>query len=210
MHWAWLLESWAWTCMPWLEGRLWITRYPWNVLASRRTALYPSSSDFVVGLVIMCLGSGRVHSASRNVAGQCALSATGVVLLVKLNPSLSMTRKGKGPKGPLGRAPPKGPSSVPPTTSSRPHVVPPRGGPPGAGVGDPPPPTPPAAAQPSEDMVKALLLLQNVMTKEDFSKYEKLVLPPPKKEGKKKLREGGALASVSKGRELEKTGSNAS
>ena len=32
-------------------------------------------------------------------------------------------KKGKGPKGPLGRAPPKGPSSVPPTTSSRPHVV---------------------------------------------------------------------------------------
>ena len=99
-------------------------------------------------------------------------------------------KKGKGPKGPLGRAPPKGPSSVPPTTSSRPHVVPPRGGPPGAGVGDPPPPTPPATAQSSEDMVKALLLLQNVMSKEDFSKYEKLVLPPPpKKEEKKKLRE---------------------
>ena len=33
-------------------------------------------------------------------------------------------KKGKGPKGPLGRAPPKGPSSVPPTTSSGPHVVP--------------------------------------------------------------------------------------
>ena len=99
-------------------------------------------------------------------------------------------KKGKGPKGPLGRAPPKGPSSVPPTTSSKPHVVPPRGGgPPGAGVGDPPPPTPPATAQPSEEMVKALLLLQNVMSKEDFSKYEKLVLPPPKKEEKKTLRE---------------------
>ena len=99
-------------------------------------------------------------------------------------------KKGKGPKGPLGRAPPRGPSSVPPTTSSKPHVVPPRGsGPPGAGVGDPPPPTPPAAAPPSEEMVKALLLLQNVMSKEDFSKYEKLVLPPPKKEEKKTLRE---------------------
>ena len=99
-------------------------------------------------------------------------------------------KKGKGPRGPLGRAPPKGPSSVPPTTSSKPHVVPPRGsGPPGAGVGDPPPPSPPAAAPPSEEMVKALLLLQNVMSKEDFSKYEKLVLPPPKKEEKKTLRE---------------------
>ena len=80
MHWAWLLESWVWICMPWLEGRLWITRYPWNVLALRRTALYPSSPGFVVGLVIMCPGSGRVHSASRSVAGQCVLSATGVVL----------------------------------------------------------------------------------------------------------------------------------
>ena len=99
-------------------------------------------------------------------------------------------KKGKGPRGPLGRAPPKGPSSVPPTMSSKPHVVPPRGsGPPGAGVGDPPPPSPPAAAPPSEEMVKALLLLQNVMSKEDFSKYEKLVLPPPKKEEKKTLRE---------------------
>ena len=39
-------------------------------------------------------------------------------------------------------------------------------------MADPPPPSPPAVAQPSEDMVKALLLLQNVMTKEDFSKYE--------------------------------------
>ena len=99
-------------------------------------------------------------------------------------------KKVKGPKGPLGRAPPKGPSSVPPTMSSKPHVVPPRGsGPPGAGVGEPPPPTPPAASPPSEEMVKALLLLQNVMSKEDFSKYEKLVLPPPKKEEKKTLRE---------------------
>ena len=140
--------------------------------------------------MIMCLGSGRVQFASRNVAGQCALSATGVVLLVKLTPIPVSDKKGKSPKGPLGRAPPKGPSSVPPTTSSRPHVVPPRGGgPPGAGVGDPPPPSPPAVAQPSEEMVKALLLLQNVMSKEDFSKYEKLVLPPPKKEEKKTLRE---------------------
>ena len=43
-------------------------------------------------------------------------------------------KKGKGSKGPLGRAPPKGPSSVPLTVSERPHVVPPRGAPPGAGV----------------------------------------------------------------------------
>ena len=95
-------------------------------------------------------------------------------------------KKGKGPKGLLGRAPPKGPSSVPPTTSNRPHVVPPRGGPPGAGVGDPPLPIPPDATKSSEDMVKALKLLQNVMTKEDFSKYEKMVMPPPPKKRKRK------------------------
>ena len=46
------------------------------------------------------------------------------------DPILFNDKKGKGPKGPLGRAPPKGPSSVLPTTSSRPHVVPQRGGPP--------------------------------------------------------------------------------
>ena len=50
-------------------------------------------------------------------------------------------KKGKGPKGPLGRAPPKGPSSVPPTISDRPHVVPPRGAPLGAGVRSAPSPT---------------------------------------------------------------------
>ena len=56
--------------------------------------------------------------------------------------ALGNDKKGKGPKGPLGRAPPRGPSSVPPTTSTRPHVVPPRWTPPGAGVGKSPPPTP--------------------------------------------------------------------
>ena len=57
-------------------------------------------------------------------------------------------------------------------------------------MGDPPHPIPPDVIKPSEDMVKALKLLQNVMTKEDFSKYEKMVMPlPPKNEEKKKLRE---------------------
>ena len=65
-------------------------------------------------------------------------------------------------------------------------MVPPRGSPPGAGVGDPPPPTPPVGTQSSEDMVKALMLLQNVMTKEDFSKYEKLVLPLLQRKKKRK------------------------
>ena len=43
----------------------------------------------------------------------------------------SNDKEGKGLKGPLGRAPPKGLGCVPPTSSNRPHVVPPRGGPPG-------------------------------------------------------------------------------
>ena len=65
----------------------------------------------------------------------------------------------------MGRAPPKGHSSVPLTISNRPHMVPPRG-PPGARVGDPSLPIPPDATKSSEDMVKAVKLLQNVMTKE--------------------------------------------
>ena len=81
-------------------------------------------------------------------------------------------------KGPLGRDPPPGPSSVPPTTRE-PRVVPPRG-PPGAGVG-----TPPRNADsdvPPGELLGALKLLQTVMSAEDFSKYEKLVAPPSKEE----------------------------
>ena len=79
---------------------------------------------------------------------------------------------------------------MPPTTSSRPHVVPPRGAPPGVGVGNSALLTPLDVDKSAEDMVKTLTLVQDVMTKEDFSKYEKMVmLPPPKREEKKKLRE---------------------
>ena len=54
-------------------------------------------------------------------------------------------------------------------------------------------------------MVKALKLLQNVMTKEDFSKYEKMVLPPPpKKEEKKKLREEELWRKCEKEESLKK------
>ena len=113
--------------------------------------------------MITCLGSGRVQIASRSVAGQCEPNATGVVHLVMLTLLLGMTKKGKLTKGPVGRAPPKGPSSLPLTTSNRPHVVLPRGSPPGAGVGDPPPPIALDAIKSTEDMVKALKLLQNVM-----------------------------------------------
>ena len=49
------------------------------------------------------------------------------------------------------------------------------------------------------------MLLQNVMTKEDFSKYEKMVLPPPpKKEEKKKLREEELWRQCQKEESLKK------
>ena len=99
---------------------------------------------------------------------------------------------------------------MPPTTSNRPHVVPPRGGPPGSGVGDPPPPIPPDVAKSSEDLVKALKLLKTVMTKEDFSKYEKVVMPLLQRKRKEKTQGRGALAPMPKGRKLEKASSDAS
>ena len=57
--------------------------------------------------------------------------------------------------------------------------MPPRG-PPGAGVGTPPAATGSPVA--SGDLLEALKLLQTVMSAEDFSKYEKMVLPPSKEE----------------------------
>ena len=102
---------------------------------------------------------------------------------------LSAELKGNGKAdvavGPLGRKPPQTASNVPPTTR-RPQVVPPRG-PPGAGVGSPPTPESPPPPQ-SEELVKALQLLQGVKTPEDFSKYEKKLVPPKQQE-RVKLRE---------------------
>ena len=96
-----------------------------------------------------------------------------------------VSSKGKGngkgdiAVGPLGRKPPPTAGNVPPTTR-KPQVVPPRG-PPGAGVRSPPTPeTPPLP--PSEDLVKALQLLQSGLTPEDFSKYEKKLVPPKQQE----------------------------
>ena len=57
--------------------------------------------------------------------------------------------------------------------------MPPRG-PPGAGLGTPPLAADSLAA--SDDLVRALELLQAVMSAEDFSKYEKMVLPPSREE----------------------------
>ena len=108
----------------------------------------------------MCLDSGRVRNASRNVRNN--------------NNSAPWNGKmGKGPKGPSGRDPPAVPGSVPPTVSDkRPHVVPPCGGPPGAGVKASPSTTPhDGESMPFEDMLKALKLLQSVMTEEDLSKF---------------------------------------
>ena len=69
--------------------------------------------------------------------------------------------------------------NVPPMTRKQ-QIVPPRG-PHGAGDGGPPTPeTPPLP--PSEELVKALQLLQSVLTPEDFSKYEKKLVPPKQQE----------------------------
>ena len=54
-------------------------------------------------------------------------------------------------------------------------------------------------------MVKALKLLQDVTTKEDFAKHEKMVmLPPPKKEERKKLREEELWRQCQKEENLKK------
>ena len=99
--------------------------------------------------------------------------------------------QGDGAFGPLGRKPPPTAGNVPPKTR-KPQVVLPRG-PPGAGVGCPPtletPPSPP-----SEELVKALQL-QSVLTPEDFSKYEKKLVPPKQQE-RDKLRERELLEAV--------------
>ena len=112
---------------------------------------------------------------------------------------LPVSSKGKGngkgdvvAVGPLGRKPPRTAGNLLPTTR-RPQVVPPRG-PPGAGVGSPPTPeTPPLP--PSDELVKALQLLQSVLTPEDFSKYEKKLVPPKQQE-RVKLRERELLEAV--------------
>ena len=57
-------------------------------------------SSYLVGLVTMCLGSGRVQIVSRSVAGQCESSATSAVHLVMLTLSLGITKKGKVLKAP--------------------------------------------------------------------------------------------------------------
>ena len=119
---------------------------------------------------------------------------------------LPVSAKGKGngkadvAVGPLGRKPPQTAGNVPPTTR-RPQIVPPRG-PPGAGVGSPPTPESPPSP-PSEELVKALQLLQGVLTPEDFSKYEKKLVPPKQQE-RVKLRERELLEAVERQANYEK------
>ena len=119
---------------------------------------------------------------------------------------LPVSSKGKGNEkgdiavGPLGRKPPPTAGNVPSTTR-RPQVVPPRG-PPGAGVGSPPTPESPPSP-PSEELVKALQLLQSALTPEDFSKYEKKLVPPKQQE-RVKLRERELLEAVERQANYEK------
>ena len=108
--------------------------------------------------------------------------------------------KGDIAVGPLGRKPPPTAGHVPPTTR-RPQVVPPRV-PPGAGVGSPPTPESPPSP-PSEELVKALQLLQSVLTPEDFSKYEKKLVPPKQQE-RVKLRERELLEADERQANYEK------
>ena len=127
----------------------------------------------------------------RHVAGQCVLPSSS---------KGSEKGKGDGKFGPLGRKPPPVAGQVPPTTR-KPQVVPPRG-PPGAGVGSPPAPeTPPSP--PSEELVKALQLLQSVLSPEDFSKFEKKLVPPKKQE-RVELREREPLEAVERQANYEK------
>ena len=68
-----------------------------------------------------------------------------------------------------------------------------------------PSPIPRDVNKPTEDTAKALKLLQSVMTKEDFSKYEKMVMPPhPKREERVKLREEELLERCEKEESLKK------
>ena len=119
---------------------------------------------------------------------------------------LPVSAKGKGngkvdvAVGPLGRKPPQTAGTVPPTTR-RPQVVHPRG-PRGAGVGSPPTPESPPSP-PSEELVNALQLLQSVLTLEDFSKYEKKLVPPKQQE-RVKLRERELLEAVERQANYEK------
>ena len=141
-------------------------------------AQFTFTFDLEEEVVMMCLGSGRVHIALLHDAGQCVSGATGVERQGMICPSLL---KGKGmgkltlPLDHLGgnRRKLQG-MCRPQHVGHKSCLLEVR---PGAGVGSPPSPESPPSP-PSEELVKALQLLQGVLTPEDFSKYEKKLVPP--------------------------------
>ena len=150
-----------------------------------------------------CLGSGRVHSASRRVAGQCVKGATGVVRQGRICLSLPKgKRKGMG-KGMLqlghwvGNRHRLRETCRPRLVNRKLCLLEVRLEP---GLVAPQllPPSPP-----SEELVKALQLLQSVLTPEDFSKYEKKLVPPKQQE-RVKLRERELLEAVERQANYEK------
>ena len=65
------------------EGKGWILTPRSTLLASLRTALCICTLDFAEGPQNMCLDSGRVSVAVRNVAGQCVNGVSSVVNLAR-------------------------------------------------------------------------------------------------------------------------------
>ena len=118
-----------------------------------------------------------MENALRRGVGQCGEIATGAERLDRttlLLPLLGMLVRIKGGTEALLESDPlPGPNNVPPTVRE-PRVVPPPRGPPGAGVGTPPA-APGSPVAPGD-------LLEVLMSAEDFSKYEKMVLPPSREE----------------------------
>ena len=131
-------------------------------------AQFTFTFDLEEEVVMMCLGSGRVHIALLHDAGQCVSGATGVERQGMICPSLL---KGKGmgkltlPLDHLGGNRRKLQGMCRPLHVDHKSCL--------LEVRLVSPPSPP-----SEELVKALQLLQGVLTPEDFSKYEKKLVPP--------------------------------
>ena len=121
---------------------------------------------------------GRVRVAMRSVVGLCVHGAVGVENLAWM-----LLRHGKA------KAREEAKASKPCAAHGerqRAEGCSLQEAPPCAGLG--PSPFAQEGNAPNEDMIKALILLQSVMSTEDFSEHEKMVLPP-KKEERVKLRE---------------------
>ena len=151
-------------------------------------------------VVKMWQGSGRVRKASRRVAGQCVKGAIGVERQGKICPSLL---KGKGMGKRILQLGHLVENRHLLQEMCRPQHV-------GhkscllefrleAGVGSPPTPESPPSP-PSEELVKAEV---SVLTPEDFSKYEKKLVPPKQQE-RVKLRERELLEAFERQANYEK------